>query len=430
MSSPGNLSEFRTFTIPHSLFAIRSYNSPMSKLSIGIVGLPNVGKSTLFNALLKKQVALAANYPFATIEPNVGVVDVPDPRLKKLAELFERDPSTSVGMTQQMDPSTDSTGSRQAPLRMTSPPIIPATVQFYDIAGLVKGASQGEGLGNQFLSHIREVSAILYVSRVFEDGDIIHVHDSVDPSRDQEIVQSELILADLQTLEKQNDRKPPVLPPSLSYIKLDTPTWQGILKRLKSHLNAGSPARTLDLHEDELMIVRQLNLLTLKPVLYTFNISENQLREHQADPKGFAEKHKLTPFVSSAIFLNAKLESDLAGFSEEEAQTLLAEYKLEEPGLNSLIKLAYKTLGLMSFLTAGEKEVRAWTIVRGTKAPQAAAEIHTDFEKHFIKADIVPFETFVACNGWFKAREQGKVVSAGRDYIMQEGDVVEFKVGV
>lgn len=372
----------------------------MSKLSIGIVGLPNVGKSTLFNALLKKQVALAANYPFATIEPNVGVVDVPDPRLKKLAEVVH----TSV--------------------------IIPAVVEFYDIAGLVKGASQGEGLGNQFLSHIREVSAILYVSRVFEDGDIIHVHESVDPSRDQEIVQSELILADLQTLEKQNDRKPPVLPPSLSYIKLDTATWQGILTKLKSHLNAGSPARTLNLQEDELIIAKQLNLLTLKPVLYMFNISENQLREYQTDPKTFAEKHKLTAFLSSAIFLNAKLESDLAGFSEEEAQTLLAEYKLEEPGLNALIKLAYKTLGLMSFLTAGEKEVRAWTIVRGMRAPQAAAEIHTDFEKHFIKADIAPYDTFIECKGWVKAREIGKVVSAGKEYVMQEGDVVEFKVGV
>lgn len=390
----------------------------MSKLSIGIVGLPNVGKSTLFNALLKKQIALAANYPFATIEPNVGVVDVPDPRLKKLAELFERDPST------------DSTGSRQAPLRVTSPPIIPATVQFYDIAGLVKGASQGEGLGNQFLSHIREVSAILYVSRVFEDGDIIHVHESVDPSRDQEIVQSELILADLQTLEKQNERKPLALPPSLSHIKLDTATWQAIITKLKSHLNAGAPARTLDLHEDELLIAKQLNLLTLKPVLYMFNISETQLREYQESPQTFADKHKLSPFLSHAIFLNAKLESDLAGFSEEEAQTLLTEYKLAEPGLNALIKLAYKTLGLMSFLTAGEKEVRAWTITRGTRAPQAAAEIHTDFEKHFIKADIVPYQTFVDCNGWVKARELGKVVSAGKEYVMQEGDVVEFKVGV
>lgn len=372
----------------------------MSKLSIGIVGLPNVGKSTLFNALLKKQVALAANYPFATIEPNVGVVDVPDPRLKQLAEVVHTDT------------------------------IIPAVVEFYDIAGLVKGASQGEGLGNQFLSHIREVSAILYVSRVFENGDIIHVHESVDPNRDQEIVQSELILADLQTLEKQNDRKPLQLPPSLSHIKLDTATWQNILTKLKSHLNAGSPARTLEFSEDELVVTKQLNLLTLKPVLYLFNISENQLREYQADPQTFAEKHKLTAFLSSAIFLNAKLESDLAGFNEEEAQTLLSEYKLDEPGLNALIKLAYKTLGLMSFLTAGEKEVRAWTIVRGMRAPQAAAEIHTDFEKHFIKADIVSYDTFVSCGGWTKARDIGKVVSAGKEYVMQEGDVVEFKVNV
>lgn len=372
----------------------------MSKLSIGIVGLPNVGKSTLFNALLKKQVALAANYPFATIEPNVGVVDVPDPRLKKLANVVH----TNV--------------------------IIPAVVEFYDIAGLVKGASQGEGLGNQFLSHIREVSAILYVSRVFEDGDIIHVHESVDPNRDQEIVQSELILADLQTLEKQNDRKPPVLPPSLSHIKLDTPTWQGILTKLKTHLNAGFPARTLNLQEDEFIIAKQLNLLTLKPVLHLFNISENQLREFQTDNKAFIEKHNLSAFRSTAIFLNAKLESDLAGFNEEEAESLLAEYKLEEPGLNTLIKHAYNALGLMSFLTAGEKEVRAWTITQGMRSPQAAAVIHTDFEKHFIKADIVKYQDFIELGGWFGAREKGKVISAGKEYVVQEGDVVEFKVNV
>jgi len=371
----------------------------MSKLSIGIVGLPNVGKSTLFNALLKKQVALAANYPFATIEPNVGVVDVPDPRLKQLAEVVH----TQV--------------------------IIPAVVEFYDIAGLVKGASQGEGLGNQFLSHIREVSAILYVNRIFEDGNIIHVHDSVDPLRDQEIIQSELILADLQTLEKQNERKAPVLPPNLSHIKLDTPTWQKILNTLKTHLNSGKPARTVDLSEEDLVIVKILSLLTLKPVIHMFNTSEKQLQEYQNNPKEFINKHKLDQFPS-AIFLNAKLESDLAGFSEEESQALLAEYHLDEPGLNTLIKVAYQTLGLQSFLTAGEKEVRAWTIPQNTFAPQAAAVIHTDFEKHFIKADVVPFDTFVSCGGWVKAREIGKVVSAGRDYIMQEGDVVEFKVNV
>lgn len=372
----------------------------MSKLSIGIVGLPNVGKSTLFNALLKKQVALAANYPFATIEPNVGVVDVPDPRLKVLAEVVHTDT------------------------------IIPAVVEFYDIAGLVKGASQGEGLGNQFLSHIREVSAILYVHRIFEDGNIIHVHDSVDPMRDMEIVQSELILADLQTLEKQNDRKPFQLPPSLSYIKLDTPTWQQILLKLKSHLNAGSPARTLSLTDDEKIIVSQLNLLTMKPVLHLFNISEGQLRDFQTDKEGFLARNAITEVGKQAIFINAKLESDLAGFDEAEAQALLAEYHLEEPGLNTLIKSAYQTLGLMSFLTAGEKEVRAWTIQRGTKAPQAAGTIHTDFEGHFIKADVVSYDDFVANKGWVKARELGKVVSAGKEYIMQEGDVVEFKVNV
>ncbi len=372
----------------------------MSSLSIGIVGLPNVGKSTLFNALLKKQVALAANYPFATIEPNVGVVEVPDTRLATLAQIVH----TSA--------------------------IIPAVVEFYDIAGLVKGASQGEGLGNQFLSHIREVSAILYVNRLFEDGDIIHVHDTVDPTRDLDIIQSELILADLQTLARQNDRKPPELPPTLSHIKLDTPTWQGILRRLTAHLDAGNPARTLTLTDDEQLIVRQLHLLTAKPVLYLFNISESQLRDYLAHPATFSSQHGLDGYTSSAVYLNAKLESDIAGFSPDEAQTLLAEYGLHEPGLERLTTMAYETLGLMSYLTAGEKEVRAWTIARGTRAPQAAGVIHTDFEKHFIKADVVSYDTFVACGGWTKARELGKVLSAGKEYVMQEGDVVEFKVGL
>lgn len=372
----------------------------MSSLSIGIVGLPNVGKSTLFNALLKKQVALAANYPFATIEPNVGVVEVPDERLAKLAKVV----NTST--------------------------LIPAIVEFYDIAGLVKGASTGEGLGNQFLSHIREVSAIAYVHRLFEDGDVIHVHETVDPLRDLEIIQSELILADLQTLEKQNDRKAPVLPPSLSHIKLDNKRWQELIAKLKTHLNAGNPARNANITDEEKEIIKILNFLTLKPVIHIFNISEGQLAEYGADKNAFFEKYKLGETAKSALFLNAKLESDLAGFAPEEAQSLLESYNLEEPGLNKLIKTAYATLGLQSFLTAGEKEVRAWTIKKGTKAPQAAAVIHTDFEKHFIKADVAPYSSFIELGGWVKCRDAGKVVSAGKEYVMQEGDVVEFKVGV
>ncbi len=372
----------------------------MSKLSIGIVGLPNVGKSTLFNALLKKQVALAANYPFATIEPNVGVVEVPDERLAKLAEVVH----TTV--------------------------LVPAIVEFYDIAGLVKGASTGEGLGNKFLSHIREVSAIAYVHRLFEDGDVIHVHETVDPMRDLEVIGSELILADLQTLEKQNDRKAPVLPPSLAHIKLDNKRWGDLIAKLKTHLNAGNPARNADISDEDKEIIKILTLLTTKPVIHIFNISESQLAEYGADKDAFFAKYKLGDIAKNALFLNAKLESDLAGFSKEESDALLESYNLSEPGLNKLIKTAYATLGLQSFLTAGEKEVRAWTIEKGMKAPQAAGVIHTDFEKHFIKADIVPYSAFIELGGWVKARDSGKVVSAGREYVMQEGDIVEFKVGV
>lgn len=369
-------------------------------LSLGIVGLPNVGKSTLFNALLKKQVALAANYPFATIEPNVGVVEVPDERLTKLAKVVKTETK------------------------------IPAIVEFYDIAGLVKGASTGEGLGNKFLSHIREVSAITYVHRLFDDSDVIHVHDTVDPIRDLEVIQSELILADLQTVEKQNDRKAPVLPPNLSHIKLDNKSWQELITKVRSHLDSGNPARTLALPQEDIEIVNMLSLLTIKPVIHVFNISESQLGEYVSNKDSFFSKYKLGDVAQNALFLNAKLESDLAGFSEAESHALLESFSLDEPGLNKLIKTAYSTLGLQSFLTAGEKEVRAWTIEKGMKAPQAAGVIHTDFEKHFIKADIVPCDTFIQMGGWAPARDAGKVVSAGREYVMQEGDVVEFKVGV
>jgi ribosome-binding ATPase len=372
----------------------------MSQLSIGIVGLPNVGKSTLFNALLKKQVALAANYPFATIEPNIGVVEVPDERLPELAKV--------VG----------------------TKTMIPAVVEFYDIAGLVKGASTGEGLGNQFLSHIREVSVIVYVHRLFEDGDVIHVHNSIDPLRDLEVVQSELIIADLQTIQKQNDRKAPALSPSLSHIRLDNKRWQDIMTRLKNHLDSGKPAITADLSDEELDIVQMLNLLTIKPSINLFNISERQLGSLVTSKEMFMKQHMLEAVSDNSLFLNAKIESDLAGFAPSEAQSLLSTYGLDEPGLNKLIKSAYNTLGLQSFLTAGEKEVRAWTIKKGTKAPQAAAVIHTDFEKHFIKADVAPYSSFIKLGGWIKCREMGKVVSAGKEYIMQEGDVVEFKVGI
>ncbi len=330
-------------------------------LKIGIVGLANVGKSTLFNALLKKQVAFAANYPFATIEPNIGVVPVPDDRLQKLAEITKEE--------EKMD---------------KLPPLVPAVVEFVDIAGLVKGASEGQGLGNKFLAHIREVDIICHVIRFFEDPSIVHVEGGPDPDRDREIVETELILADLQTLNKQKDS----------------------FADLKAALNSGKMAKDVIMDPEE---VRDLQLLTMKPVMYVANVSEKQL----------AEK-------TGMLAICAETESQLAGLSDEEQKEYLKSLGLEFSGLDRLIKKAYEMLGLLSFLTCGPIEARAWTIERGTKAPQAAGVIHTDFEKKFIKADIVSFGEF---NGWKKAREIGKVRSEGKEYVMRDGDVVEFKVG-
>jgi len=376
-------------------------------LSIGIVGLPNVGKSTLFNALLKKQVALAANYPFATIEPNVGVVEVPDERLEKLAGVIAGDPSTS--------------------LRMTRPPVIPAAVQFYDIAGLVKGASTGEGLGNKFLSHIREVAAIAHVTRLFEDPNVTHVSDKINPQTDIETIESELILADLQTLQKQKE-------PRGTASKEEQFSWE-LMQKLKTVLDKGTPARQIDLSIEEQKTIKQLNLLTMKPVIYVFNVSEEQLENQEELKKNVSS---FMPKVSSNIeglhdswiYLCAKLETEIVALSADDQQEYLKQYALSESGLNRLIKKAYETLGLISFLTAGEKEVRAWTIKSGALAPQAAGVIHTDFEKHFIKAEVVPFPLFVELGGWVKCRDAGKVTLAGKDYVMKDGDVVDFKVGI
>lgn len=334
-----------------------------------------------------------ANYPFATIEPNVGVVEVPDERLPVLAEIVK---------TQK---------------------IIPAIVEFYDIAGLVKGASQGEGLGNKFLSHIKEVAAIIHVVRLFDDSNIIHVSNKVDPVSDIQIIDTELILADLATLQRQSE-------PKMNATKEQSETF-AVIKILKSKLNEGIPARKVALDDEQKALIQQLNLLTMKPVLYVFNVSEDQLSD-AAGTKQKIEKvlAQINDEGMGSIYLCAKLENEIVGFAPEEQKEYLEQYGLPETGLNRLIKKAYELLGLISFLTAGEKEVRAWTIPQGTHAPQAAATIHTDFEKHFIKADTVPFSAFVATHGWVKAREQGKVTSAGKDYIMKDGDVVEFKVGV
>ncbi|MBI5448780.1 redox-regulated ATPase YchF [Candidatus Gottesmanbacteria bacterium] len=353
-------------------------------LKVGIVGLPNAGKSTLFNALLKKQVAEAANYPFTTIEPNVGVVPVPDRRLEELAIIIE----ITEGK---------------------KPPLVPAVVEFVDIAGLVKGASVGEGLGNKFLSHIREVDLIVNVLRFFEDPSIVHVAGDVDAERDREIIETELLLADLQTVNKQ------VEPRGVADKVVQT-RWE-LVRQLKVGLDSGKPARDIISDPEERVLVRELNLLTMKPVLVVGNVSENQLINQSTNP----------PINQLAI--SAKVEAELAALTSEEQKAYLKEFGLEASGLDRLIAKAYEMLGLISFLTCGIIESRAWTIKRGTLAPQAAGVIHTDFEKKFIKADVVAFGDFITLGGWKGAREAGKARSEGKGYAMQDGDVVEFKVG-
>jgi len=352
-------------------------------LKIGIVGLPNAGKSTLFNALLKKQQALAANYPFATIEPNVGIVEVPDSRLEKLAKI------------------------------VNTKKIVRATVEFVDIAGLVRGASQGEGLGNKFLSHIRQTSAICYVLRFFEDADVIHVNNRVDPEEDLAILNEELILADLQTLEKQKE-------PKKNAAKTEIEQWEIILM-LKRHLNKGETARELNLSTEQKELIKPLNLLTEKPAIFVANFSEPQLKRSRE----VLSKIPLKPLIS----LSAKVESELFDLPEKDRQELLDSIEIIEPALAQLARVSYQTLGLMSFLTAGQLEVRAWTVNIGTTAREAAGVIHSDFAKKFIKAEVVKYTDFVKTGGWVKCREKGLVRQEGQDYMMQEDEVVEFKIG-
>ncbi len=364
-------------------------------LSIGIVGLPNVGKSTLFNALLKRQQAFVANFPFATIEPNIGIVPVPDPRLKELAEIVKE----SEGME-------------------TPPPIVPATVKFVDIAGLVAGAHKGEGLGNKFLAHIRETTAVCHVLRLFEDPNAAR-EGSGDPEEDLEIVETELKLADLSTLEKQTE-------PRGVADKDEQARWAVVVK-LRQALESGAPAREVALDENEKEIAQTLNLLTAKPILVALNVGEGDLRQAGEIEKKYAKG--LGVYEDQIVVICAKLEMELAQLPEEEQKNYLAEYTIQESGLERLIRKAYTTLSLISFLTAGEKEVRAWTIEKATSAKKASGAIHSDFEQFFIKADVIPWEEFVSVGGWKVAREQGKVRSEGKDYLVKDGEVIEFKIG-
>lgn len=360
-------------------------------LSIGIVGLPNVGKSTLFNALLKKQIALAANYPFATIEPNVGVVEVPDDRLPVLAEIVK----TNV--------------------------IKPATVEFTDIAGLVKGASQGEGLGNKFLAHIRETDAICHVMRAFSDKNVIR-EGSVGPLEDLATIRTELQLADLETLSKQ-------LPPKGKVDKEVATRWTSI-EKFKQKIEAGE--NVIDFARDnpsesDVKTAKELNLLTAKREIFVVNVDEDQLHEAKAVRVSFAEKMQVK--TTQVVVISAKIESELASLGQEDQQLYMQELGIEKSGLERLAEVAYNILQLQSFLTAGTLEVKAWTIRKGTLAPQAAGVIHTDFEKNFIKAKVVNYDDFVVYKGWTMAKEKGKVRLEGKDYVMQEGDVVEFMIG-
>jgi ribosome-binding ATPase len=364
-------------------------------LSVGIVGLTNVGKSTLFNALLKKQLAYVANFPFATIEPNIGVVPVPDSRLDELAEVQ----------------SAEDKGNKK-------PPIVPSTVEFLDIAGLIAGAHKGEGLGNKFLSHIREVNAICHVIRAFTNEDIVR-QGVTNPKSDFEVVETELKLADLQTLEKQKD--PGNTPNKELRSRFD------FVQRLKTNLEKGIPARDVEVSEEEKKTLKELSLLTAKPIMIVINIDESELKNADQIEEKYANELGVTK--EQVVAMCAKTENELSDLTEDEQLLYLNDLGIVKTPLERLIRKAFATLGLISFLTAGEIEVRAWTLKEGSTAQEASGEIHTDFIKKFIKADICAYRDFVDFGGWKQARENGKVRSEGKEYIVKDGDVVEFKVG-
>ncbi len=369
------------------------------KLNVGIVGLPNVGKSTIFNALTETGKADVANYPFCTIDPNVGVVNVPDSRLEKLAEISK------------------------------SERVIPATIEFVDIAGLVKGASKGEGLGNQFLSNIRNVSAIAHVVRCFDDSDVVHVEGSVNPVRDAEIIDTELILADLQSVEKRLEK---VIKPAKSGNKEAKFEVQALTKA-KEILESLEPLRTNTdkFSEEEIDYLKKTIFpLTLKPVMYVANISEEDLPDGENNPYVKQIKEKAEKENAPVVVLCGKVEQELVEIPKEERQELLEAYGLSEPGLNKMIKTGYELLDLITYFTTGEKETHAWTIKKGTKAPQAAGEIHSDFERGFIAAEVINADELIKYGSWAKAKEEGAVRIEGKDYVVQDGDVMIFRFNV
>ena len=363
-------------------------------MKLGIVGLPNVGKSTLFNSITKAG-AECANYPFCTIEPNVGVVAVPDKRLDKLAQMYN-------------------------PQKVTH-----AVIEFVDIAGLVKGASKGEGLGNKFLSHIRETDAICEVVRCFEDANVVHVDGNINPIRDIETINLELIFADIETVNKRLEK-------AKKNLKADKKYQEEIdlLEKIKQTLENGLSARTLDFNEDEQAMVKEMFLLTTKPILYIANVSEKQLENIENDENVNKVKEYAKNEKAEVVPLCVKMEEELSGLEEQDKKEMLEMYGLEESGLDKVIKKSYDLLGLMSFLTAGEPEVRAWTIKKGTKAPEAAGKIHSDIERGFIKAEVVSYDDLMSAGSMVSAKEKGLVRSEGKDYIMKDGDIVLFKFNV
>ncbi|MEG1913611.1 MAG: redox-regulated ATPase YchF [Acidaminococcaceae bacterium] len=366
-----------------------------TNLEVGIVGLPNVGKSTLFNAITKAG-AEAANYPFCTIEPNIGVVDVPDPRLQVLSEMVK------------------------------AKKIVPAAMRFVDIAGLVKGASKGEGLGNKFLAHIREVDALAQVVRCFEDGNITHVEGTIDPLRDIEIINTELCLADIESVEKRLERLNKLSKTGDKKVPLE----KVVMEKVLVGLGEAIPARRMGLTKEDQEFLGELHLLTMKPILYVTNVGEEEVADASANKFVQAVTQYAVEEGAEVIVISAKMEAEIAELPANEAQEFLEMAGLEEAGLNRLIKASFKLLGLMTYLTAGEIEVRAWTIVRGTLAPQAAGKIHTDFERGFIRAEVVSYDDIVACGSKAAAKEKGLVRLEGKEYVMKDGDIVEFRFNV